>query len=393
MHTLPGYRGTYIRGYVLSGHCNQQQISVKLKGYLFSEGYLFTGFYGSFGVNRGLFEGVFSDHKTQYFSFIIILVVVFLEIKFVAICLSLRFSSVCCDFFHCLCSSACSACWPKVCWNRASLRSSSLHPPLPPSSSLFLSFSLSLFLSLTHSLTLSLSLSLFLSLTLSLSLSVTYSLSLWTVYVWAIYEPSFLLPFCFCADSKLLFSFVSWPICIAIASHIFEVNFYRFCRTWYSKIGFRRMQGLETQPEGVLIFQKPTFLFLFHLPDERYVRTSRKRRHVRIRTKSVETCALVAENATRCTCELRRRSNVEAEAPGTGLVVRAYAHSWKFFLSRKFQRGMLLNLGNFLARVFFETKLYCSWSLGRCESVMLTIMLHRTIPHEEWLLVHLSLLK
>ena len=34
-------------GYVLLGHCNQQQISVKTEGYLFSEGYLFTGFYGS----------------------------------------------------------------------------------------------------------------------------------------------------------------------------------------------------------------------------------------------------------------------------------------------------------------------------------------------------------
>ena len=33
-------------GYVLSGHCNQQQISVKTEGYLLSEGYLFTGFYG-----------------------------------------------------------------------------------------------------------------------------------------------------------------------------------------------------------------------------------------------------------------------------------------------------------------------------------------------------------
>ena len=32
-------------GYVLSGHCNQQDISVKTEGYLFSEGYLFTGFY------------------------------------------------------------------------------------------------------------------------------------------------------------------------------------------------------------------------------------------------------------------------------------------------------------------------------------------------------------
>ena len=47
MHILPGYRGTYIWGYVLSGHCSRQQISGKNEGYLFSEGYLFTGFYGS----------------------------------------------------------------------------------------------------------------------------------------------------------------------------------------------------------------------------------------------------------------------------------------------------------------------------------------------------------
>ena len=50
MHSLPEYRSTYIRGgggYVLSGHCSRQQISVKNEGYLFSEGFLFTGFYGS----------------------------------------------------------------------------------------------------------------------------------------------------------------------------------------------------------------------------------------------------------------------------------------------------------------------------------------------------------
>ena len=34
-------------GYVLSGHCGRQQISEKNEGYLFSEGYLFTGFYGN----------------------------------------------------------------------------------------------------------------------------------------------------------------------------------------------------------------------------------------------------------------------------------------------------------------------------------------------------------
>ena len=46
MYILPGYRGTYIWGYVLSGHCNQQQISVKTEGVLIFGGYLFTGFYG-----------------------------------------------------------------------------------------------------------------------------------------------------------------------------------------------------------------------------------------------------------------------------------------------------------------------------------------------------------
>ena len=53
MYILPGY-GVLIFGRdVLSGHCNQQQISVKLKGYLFSEGYLFTGFYGTCIVSGG----------------------------------------------------------------------------------------------------------------------------------------------------------------------------------------------------------------------------------------------------------------------------------------------------------------------------------------------------
>ena len=40
MLILPGYSGTYIRGYALSGHYSRRQISVK------NEGYLFTGFYG-----------------------------------------------------------------------------------------------------------------------------------------------------------------------------------------------------------------------------------------------------------------------------------------------------------------------------------------------------------
>ena len=36
-------------GYVLLGHCRRKSISLKNEGYLFSEGYLFTGFYGSPG--------------------------------------------------------------------------------------------------------------------------------------------------------------------------------------------------------------------------------------------------------------------------------------------------------------------------------------------------------
>ena len=43
---LPGYRGTYIRGYALSGIAVDSKFSIKNEGYLFSEGYLFTGFYG-----------------------------------------------------------------------------------------------------------------------------------------------------------------------------------------------------------------------------------------------------------------------------------------------------------------------------------------------------------
>ena len=54
MHILPGYRGTYIWGHVFSEYCRRQQISRKNEGYLFSEGYLFTGFYG-----------IINDHQFQ----------------------------------------------------------------------------------------------------------------------------------------------------------------------------------------------------------------------------------------------------------------------------------------------------------------------------------------
>ena len=41
-----GWGGVGGGGYVLSGHCNRQQISLKTEWYLFSEGYLFTEVYG-----------------------------------------------------------------------------------------------------------------------------------------------------------------------------------------------------------------------------------------------------------------------------------------------------------------------------------------------------------
>ena len=41
----------------------------------------------------------------------------------------------------------------------------------------------------------------------------------------------------------------------------------------YSRVGFRRTQGLEPQPAGILIFQNLAILFLFRTPNERDVRT------------------------------------------------------------------------------------------------------------------------
>ena len=60
-------------GYVLSGHCSGQQISVKNEGYLFSEGYLFTGFYG-IGISvaareTSLLEGRSTNSTTQKCQF------------------------------------------------------------------------------------------------------------------------------------------------------------------------------------------------------------------------------------------------------------------------------------------------------------------------------------
>ena len=50
MHILPGYRGTYIRGggggMYFRGIAADSKFQSKMKRYLFSEGYLFTGFYG-----------------------------------------------------------------------------------------------------------------------------------------------------------------------------------------------------------------------------------------------------------------------------------------------------------------------------------------------------------
>ena len=50
--------------YVLSGHCGRQQLSIKNEGYLFSEGYLFTGFYGIAGTPPG-FSDVYDGRQVQ----------------------------------------------------------------------------------------------------------------------------------------------------------------------------------------------------------------------------------------------------------------------------------------------------------------------------------------
>ena len=93
----------------------------------------------------------------------------------------------------------------------------------------------------------------------------------------------------------------------------------------YSKIGFQRTQGLGSQPVGDLIFQNKFCSYSTRQTNDTCA-LSRKRPKVRERTKFVEMCKLVAENARWCTCELCRQSNVEADAPGTGLVV-SYTYS------------------------------------------------------------------
>ena len=52
-------------GYVLSEHCSRQQISGKNEGYLFSEGYLFTGFYGIMETLQAeaSLQGIQVNHK------------------------------------------------------------------------------------------------------------------------------------------------------------------------------------------------------------------------------------------------------------------------------------------------------------------------------------------
>ena len=77
-------------------------------------------------------------------------------------------------------------------------------------------------------------------------------------------------------------------------------------------------------------------LFSFHQPGEQYVRTFEEasplpdadeiRRNLRTGGRKLN---------TRGTCE-PHRSNVEAEAPGIGLVVCEYMHSWRLLLIRKF---------------------------------------------------------
>ena len=66
----------------------------------------------------------------------------------------------------------------------------------------------------------------------------------------------------------------------------------------YSRVGFRRTQGLEPQPAGVLIFQNLAILFLFRTPNERDVRTFEET-STRTNTHDINwNYAVVAENAT-----------------------------------------------------------------------------------------------
>ena len=57
MHILPGYSGTYIwgggGGMYFRGIAADSKFQEKMKGYLFSEGYLFTGFYGISATDDG----------------------------------------------------------------------------------------------------------------------------------------------------------------------------------------------------------------------------------------------------------------------------------------------------------------------------------------------------
>ena len=60
MHKLPGYRGTYIWGVCTFGALQPTAyFRKKMKGYLFSEGYLFTGFYGNITILYN-FKGKFA---------------------------------------------------------------------------------------------------------------------------------------------------------------------------------------------------------------------------------------------------------------------------------------------------------------------------------------------
>ena len=64
MHILLGYRGTYIWGYVLSWHCSRQKISIKNERYLFSDGYLFTGFNGIW-IRNDPYKSNFSNKRIE----------------------------------------------------------------------------------------------------------------------------------------------------------------------------------------------------------------------------------------------------------------------------------------------------------------------------------------
>ena len=125
----------------------------------------------------------------------------------------------------------------------------------------------------------------------------------------------------------------------------------------YSRVRFRRTQGLEPQPAGVLIFQNLAILFLFRTPNERDVRTFEET-STRTNTHDINwNYAVVAENATlhgvNFVVEAMSKQKTPFACGVTSVNVLLYEcaciQEKILFLTWKFQPGLFLNFGDFLA--------------------------------------------